>query len=139
MDQSKAVERITEILDDSKIGILSTAKNNVPNSRYMWFYNDGITLYAKTSDESPKFDEIEDNPQGFVLLGFHDEKNHAFVEYYGTIEVIRDQKMIDWLWENQDKEFFDNKENPHLVALKINPTAIKIMNDDEFENVELSL
>src|SRR5699024_12226125 len=85
----------------------------------MWFYNDGMTLYAKTSDESLKFDEIEENPQGFVLLGFHDEKNHAFVEYYGEIEVIRDQKTINWLWENQDKDFFDNKENPHLVALKI--------------------
>src|SRR5699024_5051782 len=125
MDRSKAIERITEILDDSKIGILSTAKDDVPNARYMWFYNDGITLYAKTSDESPKFDEIEENP--------------AFVECYGEIEVIRDQETINWLWENQDKDFFDNKENPHLVALKINPTSIKIMNDDEFENVELSL
>lgn len=139
MEQEKAVERITEILNDSKIGILSTAKDNVPNARYMWFYNDGITLYAKTNDESPKFEEIEENPQGFVLLGFHDEKNHAFVEYYGEIEVIRDQETIDWLWEDDDKAFFDNQENPHLVALKINPSAIKIMNDDEFQDVQLSL
>ncbi len=28
MEQSKAIERITEILDESKIGVLSTAQNN---------------------------------------------------------------------------------------------------------------
>ena len=59
MEQSRALERIEEILRESKTGVLSTAKNNVPNARYMWFYNDGLTLYAKTSDQSPKYDELD--------------------------------------------------------------------------------
>ncbi|WP_411842505.1 pyridoxamine 5'-phosphate oxidase family protein [Salinicoccus sp. HZC-1] len=139
MEQSEAVNRITEILSESKIGVLSTAQNNKPNARYMWFYNDGLTLYAKTNDKSPKYDEIGDNPQAHILLGFHDSSNHAFVEYYGDAERIDDQETIDWLWEKQDENFFDSKENPHLKALRITPKAIKIMNDDEYEDVKLLL
>lgn len=138
MEQSKIIERIEEILDESKIGVLSTAKNNVPNARYMWFYNDGLTLYAKTNDQSPKYDELGENPRAHVMLGFDDTKNNAFVEISGTVERINNQKTIDWLWEKQDKIFFDSKENPHLKVLKITPEHIKIMNDDA-EGEELSL
>lgn len=138
MEQSKAIERIEEILNKSKIGVLSTAKDNVPNARYMWFYNDGLTLYAKTNDQSPKYDELGENPQAHVLLGFNDTDNNAFVEINGSVERINNQETIDWLWEKQDKSFFDSKENPHLKVLKITPDAIKIMNDD-YEPVEVIL
>ena len=137
--RSEAVNRMTEILDESKIGVLSTAQNDEPNARYMWFYNDDLTLYAKTDDKSPKYDEIKGNPQAHVLLGFHETSNHAFVEVYGHIERIDDQETIDWLWEKQDEQFFNSKENPHLKALKIIPEAIKIMNDEAYEDVKLSL
>ncbi|SFK88732.1 General stress protein 26 [Salinicoccus halodurans] len=139
VEQSEAVNRITEILSESKIGVLSTAQNNKPNARYMWFYNDGLTLYAKTNDKSPKYDELKDNPHAHVLLGFHDSQDHAFVEVYGNVERIDDQELIDWLWEKRDKEFFDSKESPHLKVLKIIPEDIKIMNDDEYGDVTLSL
>ncbi len=43
----------------SKVGVLSTAYNNQPNSRYMVFYNDELTLYTKTSNESTKVEEIK--------------------------------------------------------------------------------
>jgi general stress protein 26 len=46
------------VLATSKVGVLSTAYNNKPNSRYMVFYNDGLTLglllYAV--DNTPTFD-----------------------------------------------------------------------------------
>lgn len=138
MEKSKIIERIEEILDESKIGVLSTAKDNVPNSRYMWFYNDGLTLYAKTNDQSPKYDELEQNPKAHILLGFNDTDNNAFVEVSGSVERIDDQGTIDWLWEKQDKSFFDSKENPHLKVLKVTPDTIKIMNDDE-EPVEITV
>lgn len=140
MDRDQAIERITEILNESKIGVLSTSKDHIPNSRYMWFYNDGLTLYAKTSEESPKYDEIENNPVGHILLGFDDGSDKAFVEVLGDVEITDDQETIDWLWERQDKTYFDSKENPNLTALKITPRKMKIMNDDkEHTAVEVNL
>ena len=45
LDKQKATQAIEKVLETSKVGVLSTAYNNKPNSRYMVFYNDDLTLY----------------------------------------------------------------------------------------------
>ncbi|NQE00218.1 pyridoxamine 5'-phosphate oxidase family protein, partial [Staphylococcus xylosus] len=99
MSNSKASNKINEILNTSRIGILSTAHNNVPNSRYMVFYNDGNTLYTKTNVNSIKIDEIQSNPKAHILLGYNDTKNRSYLEIEATLSVVQDQETIDWLWK----------------------------------------
>ena len=137
MSNSKASNKINEILNTSRIGILSTAHNNVPNSRYMVFYNDGNTLYTKTNVNSIKIDEIQSNPKAHILLGYNDTKNRSYLEIEATLSVVQDQETIDWLWKRQDKSFFDNSEDPELCVLKILPNTIKIMNDNELDQPEI--
>ena len=132
LDKQKATQAIEKVLETSKVGVLSTAYNNKPNSRYMVFYNDDLTLYTKTSINSVKVDEIEDNPH-YILLGYNETTNNSFVEIDAQIEVVKDQKVIDWLWETQDKTFFDSKQDPELCVLKVIPKSIKLMNDDELD------
>lgn len=72
MSNSQAIQVIGGVLETSKVGVLSTAYNNKPNSRYMVFYNDGLTLYTKTNIHSAKVKEIKDNPAAYVLLGYND-------------------------------------------------------------------
>ncbi len=140
MKRSEAINQITKVLNESKIGVLSTSKDNIPNARYMWFYNDGLTLYAKTNEQSPKYEELLENPVAHVLLGFNDGSDRVFVEVLGDVEIVDDQKIIDWLWEEQDKIYFDNPENPDLTALKITPKKIMMMNDDkEHSTIEVNL
>lgn len=138
MNKEDIIKHITDILDDSKIGVLSTSLNDIPNARYMWFYNDGLTLIAKTNDQSHKFEELQHNPHVHILLGFDDTKNHAFVEYQGTAKLIHDKEQVREIWEPEDDDFFDNPDNPDIAILKITPTHIKIMND-KFEGKEISL
>lgn len=38
MSNSQAIQAIENVLATSKVGVLSTAYNNKPNSRYMVFY-----------------------------------------------------------------------------------------------------
>lgn len=133
LDKQKATQAIEKVLETSKVGVLSTAYNNKPNSRYMVFYNDDLTLYTKTSINSVKVDEIEDNPHAYILLGYNETTNNSFVEIDAQIEVVKDQKVIDWLWETQDKTFFDSKQDPELCVLKVVPKLIKLMNDDELD------
>lgn len=102
------MKKITEVLNESKVGVFSTSKDNVPNSRYMWFYNDGLTLYAKTNEKSPKYEEILENPIVHILLGYNDGNNHDFVEILGDVEITDDQEIIDWMWENLDSVYFDS-------------------------------
>ncbi|MDW8797604.1 pyridoxamine 5'-phosphate oxidase family protein [Staphylococcus pseudoxylosus] len=137
MSNSKVSNKINEILNMSRIGILSTAHNNVPNSRYMVFYNDGNILYTKTNINSIKIDEIQSNPKAHILLGYDDTKNRSYLEIEATLSIVQDQETIDWLWKRQDKSFFDNSEDPELCVLKILPNTIKIMNDNELDQPEI--
>ncbi|MGJ5702670.1 pyridoxamine 5'-phosphate oxidase family protein [Staphylococcus equorum] len=129
MDNTNLTNKINEILNTSRVGVLSTAYNNVPNSRYMIFYNDGNTLYTKTNVNSIKMDEIESNPRAHILIGYDDTNNRSFLEIDATLSIAQDQETIDWLWQNQDKSFFDNKTDPELCVVKAQPQSIKIMND----------
>ncbi|HFQ9800130.1 TPA: pyridoxamine 5'-phosphate oxidase family protein [Staphylococcus aureus] len=133
MSNSQAIQAIENVLATSKVGVLSTAYNNKPNSRYMVFYNDGLTLYTKTNIHSAKVKKIKENPAAYVLLGYNDTTNRSFVEMEATIEVVTDQKVIDWLWEAQDKSFFSSKEDPELCVLRVVPQSIKLMNDKSLD------
>ncbi|KTW20592.1 MULTISPECIES: pyridoxamine 5'-phosphate oxidase family protein [Staphylococcus] len=133
MNKDKVLSKIENILNQSRIGVLSTAHNNVPNSRYMVFYNDDLTLYTKTSIDSNKVDEFKDNPKAYILLGYDDTENRSFLEIDANVEIIKDKETIDWLWEKQDKTFFKSKEDPDLCVIKVTPKSIKIMNDDSID------
>ncbi|HCV3051968.1 TPA: pyridoxamine 5'-phosphate oxidase family protein [Staphylococcus aureus] len=133
MSNSQAIQAIENVLATSKVGVLSTAYNNKPNSRYMVFYNDDLTLYTKTNIHSAKVKKIKENPAAYVLLGYNDTTNRSFVEMEATIEVVTDQKVIDWLWETQDKSFFSSKEDPELCVLRVVPQSIKLMNDKSLD------
>ncbi|CAM4052964.1 general stress protein [Staphylococcus schweitzeri] len=133
MSKQHAIQAIEEVLSTSKVGVLSTAFNNKPNSRYMVFYNDGLTLYTKTNIHSAKVKEIKENPSAYVLLGYNDTTNRSFVEMEATIEVVTDQKVVDWLWETQDKSFFSSKDDPELCVLQVIPQSVKLMNDKSLE------
>ena len=132
LDKQQVIQSIEKVLDTSKVGVLSTY-NNQPNSRYMVFYNDELTLYTKTSNESTKVEEIKNNPHAYILLGYNETTNNSFVEIEANIEIVEDQKVIDWLWETQDKTFFNSKEDPNLCVLKVVPKTIKLMNDDDID------
>jgi general stress protein 26 len=134
MDRAQVLTEVEKILNTSRVGVLSTAHNNVPNSRYMIFYNDDLTLYTKTNIDSTKVSEFKDNPRTHILLGYDDTNNRSFLEIDADVEVINDQATIDWLWETQDKTFFDSKNDPELCVLKVTPKTIKVMNDDAVDS-----
>ena len=41
----------------------------------------------------------------------------ALLKLEANIEIVEDQKVIDWLWETQDKTFFDSKRIQIYVCL----------------------
>lgn len=139
LNNEDVLERVTEILNQSRVGVMSTVNDNKPNTRYMIFYNDGLTLYTKTSDNTQKFDEIESNPNTHIMIGFNEGKHQAYLEISGTVETVTDQKTIDWLWSSQDKTYFDDKDDPDLVVLKVIPENIRMLNDDDIDVTEIEV
>ncbi|ANZ34546.1 pyridoxamine 5'-phosphate oxidase family protein [Staphylococcus carnosus] len=137
MDREVVLKKIKEIMKESRIGVLSTSQDNVPDSRYMIFYDQEFDLYTKTSRDSLKIEEIEKNPIAHILLGYDDTKNHSFLEIYANLEVTEDPDVIDWIWEEQDKSFFRSKSDPKLCVIRAIPTSIKLMNSDSEDGPQL--
>ncbi|MCK1976796.1 pyridoxamine 5'-phosphate oxidase family protein [Jeotgalicoccus huakuii] len=134
---NKVIEnKAIKILDSSNLGVLSTAHNNIPNSRYMIFYNDGLTLYSKTDIDSNKIEEFKNNPRAHVLIGYSDTNDHSFLEIDGEVSISEDPKIIDWIWNNQDKSFFNSKQDDNLCIIQVKPKIIKVMNSNDLDSPE---
>lgn len=134
---NKVIEnKAMKILDVSNLGVLSTAHNNIPNSRYMIFYNDGLILYSKTDIDSNKIEEFKNNPRAHVLIGYSDTNDHSFLEIDGEVSISEDPKIIDWIWNNQDKSFFNSKQDDNLCIIKVKPKIIKVMNSNDLDSPE---
>ena len=124
-----AKDTVQKILDESMVGTMATVENKKPHSRYMTFMNDGLILYTPTNKKTDKVDELEDNPHTHILLGYDGEGyGDAFVEYSGRVTISDDEGLKEKIWNDHMKKWFDGPEDPNLVILKIEPTAIRLMN-----------
>ncbi len=129
MNQSELKQQALNILEDSLVGVLSTVKDNKPHSRYMTFFHDEFTLYTPTSKKTQKVDELENNPNAHILLGYEGEGvGDAFLEIEGQMGMHDDPGMIDKVWNDHLKGWFTGPDDPNLLILAIKPTRVRLMN-----------
>jgi general stress protein 26 len=140
VSQAELKQQILKVLDESKVGTLATVKNNKPHSRYMTFSHDELTLYTPTNKETHKTDEIEDNPNVHILLGYEGEGyGDTFVEIEGRATIEESSHYKEKLWNDHMKKWFVGPEDPEYIVLKIQPVSIRLMNDDEDSPQSLEL
>lgn len=129
MAQEDLKQAALQILEDSLIGTLATIKDNKPHSRYMTFFNDEFTLYTATSKQTQKVDELEQNPNAHILLGYEGEGvGDSFLEIEGEMSLRDDRDMIDKVWNEHLRGWFDGPEDPNLIILAITPDRVRLMN-----------
>jgi general stress protein 26 len=132
MNQTELKQQIGKVLEESKVGTLATVKGSKPHSRYMTFFNDDLTLYTPTSKETHKTDEIESNPNVHILLGYEGEGyGDTFVEIQGQASIEEAREYKEKLWNDHMEKWFDGKNDPDYIVLKITPDTIRLMNDEE--------
>lgn len=140
MNQQELRDKILGILDDNKVGTLATVKNNKPHSRYMTFFNESLTLYTPTNKETHKTEEIEENPNVHILLGYDGEGvGDTFVEIEGKASIRDDDEMKHKLWNDHLKPWFEGPDDPEYIVLEIKPSKITLMNskDNSPQTLEL--
>ncbi|WP_173917808.1 pyridoxamine 5'-phosphate oxidase family protein [Halobacillus sp. Marseille-Q1614] len=130
MNQEELKKKIYNIMDQHKIGTLASVKQGKPHSRYMTFANDDeFTFYTPTHRETHKTDEIEENPNVHILIGYEGEGyGDTYLEVEGQAKIREDQKVKDWLWTEQMEHWFNGKEDPDYIVLEIYPESIRLMN-----------
>ncbi|MFK2826736.1 pyridoxamine 5'-phosphate oxidase family protein [Bacillus sp. B190/17] len=140
MSSQELKEQAMKIISDHKTGVLSSVENNKPHSRYMTFYNEGLTLYTPTKKDTEKIEEIEKNSFVSVLLGYENEgQGDAYVQISGTSSINDSQNLKKQFWDESFNQWFNGPEDPNYVFLEIQPDTIRILNTEGEPPQELTL
>ncbi|WP_018924618.1 pyridoxamine 5'-phosphate oxidase family protein [Salsuginibacillus kocurii] len=132
MDQDTLKEEILNIMNEHKHGTLATVKKNRPHSRYMTYFNEGFTLFTPTDKETHKTEEIEENPNVHILLGYEGGGiGDQYVEVEGKAEIREDADTKKGIWQEDFANWFDGPEDPDYIILEITPVRIRLMNTGE--------
>ena len=124
-----AKEEALKILDKNMIGTMATVQGNKPHSRYMTFFNENFTLYTVTSKKTHKTEELKQNPNTHILLGYDGHGfGDSFLEIEGTVIESDDESMKEKVWNKALKDWFEGPEDPDLLILKVTPSQIRLMN-----------
>ncbi|MEG0552996.1 MAG: pyridoxamine 5'-phosphate oxidase family protein [Carnobacterium sp.] len=133
-------EKALKIISKNKIGVLSTVAGNKPKSYYMTFFNEGFILYTLTDKRTGKVEEIEDNHNAFVLLGYEEGLlNKEYVEIEGELTLTEDQSLIEHLWSPYMNIIFDGKEDPNIIVLQLKPETVKLRGTKHDEVISINL
>lgn len=140
MNQQQLKEKIIEVIDANKVGTLATVKGSRPHSRYMTFFNENLTLYTPTNKETHKAEEVEENPNVHILLGYQGEGlNDEFVEISGQVTIRDDQDLKEKLWNERMDKWLDGPNDPEYIVLEIKPDHIRLMNSEGNPPLDLDL
>lgn len=134
-------EKALKIISKNNIGVLSTVAGNKPKSYYMTFFNEGFVLYTLTDKRTEKVEEIKENPNAFVLLGYEEGiLNKDYVEIEGKLSLTEDQSLIEHLWSSYMNLIFDGKEDPNIMILQLKPDTVRLRGtkNDEVISIDLS-
>jgi general stress protein 26 len=74
-------------------------------------------LWFVTSIDAPKLVELAADSQALVCM----QGGSKFVTINGRVDVVRDPKKIDEMWRESFRVWFDGKNDPKLVLLRLTP------------------
>ncbi len=126
MDQNNLKQEVINIIDSDHVGVLSTMQENKPHARYMMFFHDELQLYTATNKKTHKVDEIENNPNVHVLLGF-DQKDKQYVELQGKASIVNDEQLKQKYWNDQLTPWLNGPDDPEYCLLQITPEHIELI------------
>ena len=77
------------------------------------------TLWFVTGRDTPKIDALTAHPEALVCL----QKDNQFVTVSCRVEVIQDRSKVEELWSESFRVWFDGKDDPNLVLLRLAANA----------------
>lgn len=133
-------EKALKIMDKNDVGVMATISNNKPVARYMSFYSEEFTLYTITDKRTEKVEDLESNPNVFVLLGYEEGVfDKDYVELEGTVALVKNQEIINKSWNDYMDDQYSSKEDPNILVLEIKPNTINVKNKKGNQVEEITL
>ncbi len=133
-------DQVVELFSHHKVGTLATIRDNKPYSRFMMFYNENLTLYTATNEHAHKAEDIAQNPQVHILLGYDRDSDHEhYVEIEANAEIEESKELKEKFWNEKLKSWISSPDDPEYMLLKLTPKTILYYEKPGKEPQELSL
>ncbi|OIJ21309.1 hypothetical protein BKP45_00565 [Anaerobacillus alkalidiazotrophicus] len=126
MNQDTLKQEAINIIDQNHVGVLSTMQENKPYARYMMFFHDEQQLYSVTNKETHKVEEIKNNPNVNVLLGY-DENKTQYIELQGRATIVDDKELKKKYWDEQLVPWLNGPDDPEYCLLQITPEHVELV------------
>ena len=129
-DKHALEKKIIEVLQDNPYCSFGTVENNRPKVRYMALFHDGLQLHLATNRKTHKVEELENNPNVFLLVGFDGKMGREVVSIEGTGSVTKDDSLREKVWSKELERWFSGPDDPDYVILDITPDRIELTSPD---------
>lgn len=126
MDKTALEQRIVAALEENPYGSFGTVEaGNKPKVRYMAVYHEGLNVYLATDRKTHKVEELQNNPNVYLLLGYEAGGTKDVVEIEATASVSKDEGLRSKVWNPDLEKWFGGPEDPDYVILELKPGRIE--------------
>jgi general stress protein 26 len=94
--------------------------------------DDDDTLWFNARADSPKIQELQRDPRALVVM----QGSSKQLTVNGHIAVTRDQAKIDSLWRDTWRVYFESKNDPQLVLLRLTPEHAEYWDNSGVEGLK---
>lgn len=122
LDKKEGIEKLREIIGHSSVCMMMTDLTNIPaNARPMdtQEIDDNGVFWFFSSISSTNYQDIQKDNR--VQLIYQNEGKQEYASVYGTASFSKDKNRIDELWSSFNNAWYDGKDDPNLVLIKIDP------------------
>lgn len=126
-------QELWERIESVRTAMMTTTEaDGTLRSRPMWTQGDEFdgSLWFFTSDEAPKVDELDRNPQ--VCLNYGAPDKDLYLSVSGRAELVRDEAKAKELWNTFAQAWFPGGvDDPHLALLRVDVEQAQYWEDNK--------
>ncbi|AHV95258.1 pyridoxamine 5'-phosphate oxidase family protein [Paenibacillus sabinae] len=131
MDNNELEQRIIKALDDNTFGSFGTIEAGAkPKVRYMAVFHEGLNLYLATDRKTHKVEELQTNPNVFLLLGYEAGGSKDILGIEARASVTKDGSLRQKIWNKDLERWFKGPEDPDYIILELSSTRIEYTGTD---------
>jgi general stress protein 26 len=119
-------DKIVQALDSHQVCCLTTIEGCTPHERHMAMFNDGLQIYLATDRKSHSVEDLEENPNVHLVLGYTGSWDSEIVQIDAKSTVAKDESLRKKVWNDMMRRWFNGPDDPDYVLLEIEPSRIRL-------------
>ncbi len=122
---SSLEDGIAEAIGRHEYCSFGTVEGDRPKVRYMAIAHEGLKLYLASDRKTHKVEELQNNKNVYLLLGYNGQQPSEVIEIEGTCTLSSDESLRRQVWREALKPWLSGPEDPDYVVLEVTPARIE--------------